>query len=46
MLKNKFIGPATWFVNVSKRFIVQVALPNKLRGWVFKKFARTSNVKG
>lgn len=46
MLKNKFIGTVTWFVNVCKRFVVQVALPNKLRGWVFKKIARTSNLKG
>ena len=40
MLKNKIIGFGTYFVNVTKRFIVQVLLPNKLRGWVFKKFAR------
>ena len=40
MLKNKFIGPFTWFINISKRFVVQVVLPNKIRGWVFKKFAR------
>ena len=41
MLKNKIIGFGTYCVNVIKRFIVQVLLPNKLRGWVFKKFART-----
>ena len=41
MLKNKIIGFGTYFLNVAKRFIVQVLLPNKLRGWVFKKFART-----
>lgn len=40
MLDNKIIGFATYFMNVSKRFIVQVLLPNKLRGFVFKKFAR------
>ncbi len=40
MKKKKVIGVATYFMNVSKRFIVQVLLPNKLRGWVFKKFAR------
>ena len=28
------------FSNVLKRFIVQVLLINKLRGFVFKKFAR------
>ena len=40
MRKNKIIGFGTYFINISKRFIVQVLLPNKLRGWVFKKFAR------
>ena len=44
MRKNKIIGFGTYFVNVTKRFIVQILLPNKLRGWVFKKFARKSNV--
>lgn len=42
MRKNKVIGFGTYFMNVSKRFIVQVLMPNKLRGWVFKKFARRS----
>lgn len=40
MLKNKIISLPTYIVNVGKRLIVQVLLPNKLRGWVFKKFAR------
>ena len=40
MRKNKVIGFSTYFMNVAKRFIVQVLLPNRLRGWVFKKFAR------
>ena len=40
MRKNKIIGFGTYFINVTKRFIVQVLMPNKLRGWVFKKFAR------
>ena len=40
MRKNKIIGFGTYFVNVTKRFIVQVLLPNRLRGWVFQKFAR------
>ena len=40
MKKNKIIGFGTYFMNVTKRFIVQVLLPNKIRGWVFKKFAR------
>lgn len=41
MFKNKIIGVATFFINVIKRFIVQVLLPNSIRGYVFKKFART-----
>lgn len=40
MLDNGFIGLGTYVINVSKRFIVQILLPNKIRGWVFKKFAR------
>lgn len=40
MKKHKLIGFGTYFMNVAKRFIVQVLLPNRLRGWVFKKFAR------
>ena len=40
MLKNKIIGRFTYLSNVIKRFILQVLLPNKVREWVFKKFAR------
>lgn len=40
MLDHRMIGIPTYFLNVSKRFIVQMMLPNKLRGWVFKTFAR------
>lgn len=40
MLKNRVIGPVTWAINVAKRLVVQVLLPNRLRGWVFRKFAR------
>lgn len=40
MLKNKIITLPRYAINVAKRLIVQVLLPNKLRGWVFKKFAR------
>lgn len=42
MLDHKLIGFGTYFMNVSKRLIVQVLMPNRLRGWVFKKFARKS----
>lgn len=40
MLKSGIIGVPTYIINVVKRLIVQVLLPNWLRGWVFKKFAR------
>ena len=40
MLDKKMIGRVDYFKNVMKRFIVQCLLPNKLRGWVFRKFAR------
>ncbi len=40
MLNSGVIDFGTYCVNVSKRFIVQVLLPNKIRGWVFKKIAR------
>ena len=40
MRKNGVIGFGTYVSNVLKRLIVQVLLPNRLRGWVFKKFAR------
>ncbi len=40
MLSNKIINHRTYFVNVLKRFIVQIMMPNFLRGWIFKHFAR------
>ena len=40
MLKHKIINVPTYISNISKRLIVQVILPNRLRGWVFQKFAR------
>lgn len=40
MRKEKIIGFGTYAVNVAKRFVVQVLLPNSLRSWVFKHFAR------
>ncbi len=41
MLNRKMIGRWTYIKNIAKRWIVQVLLPNRLRGWVFKKFARS-----
>ena len=40
LLDNKIISFGTYFVNVAKRVIVQVLMPNSIRGFVFKKFAR------
>ena len=40
MLRKKIIGMPQYLVNVTKRLIVQVLLPNRLRGWVFQHFAR------
>lgn len=42
MLKNKVISIRIYLSNVCKRFIVQMLLPNRVRGWVFRKFARKS----
>ncbi len=41
MLDNKMISFPTFIGNVGKRVIIQRLLPNKLRGWVFRKFARS-----
>lgn len=40
MLSKHLIGYGTYFTNVAKRYIVQILLPNSVRGWVFKNFAR------
>ena len=41
-LKDKgIINLTTYLKNCTKRFIVQVLLPTKIRGYVFKKFARS-----
>ena len=42
MLDKKMIGYSTFVGNVGKRVIVQMLLPNKLRGCVFRKFARSN----
>ena len=44
MLQNRIIRVPTYIVNVLKRLIVQVLLPNRLRGWVFQKFAREQKI--
>ncbi|MBQ5739629.1 MAG: glycosyltransferase [Oscillospiraceae bacterium] len=40
MLEHGMIGRGTYCMNVLKRWIVQKALPNSVRGWVFRTFAR------
>lgn len=40
MLDNRMIGRRQYYVNCAKRWIVQVAMPNSVREWAFKKFAR------
>lgn len=40
MLNHKIISFPKYLYNVIVRFIIQVVMPNKLRGWIFQKFAR------
>lgn len=40
MLDKKVIGVGTYLFNVAQRLILQVLMPNKLRGWVFQNLAR------
>ncbi len=40
LLENKLIGYGQYTINIMKRFVVQVLLPNRLRGFVFRRFAR------
>ena len=40
MFKHKIIGVGRYLFNVTERLILQVLMPNSLRGWVFKKLAR------
>lgn len=40
MLSNNVINIFTYIKNVTLRFILQVLMPNKVRGFIFKKFAR------
>ena len=44
MLDKHIIDIGTYFVNVIKRLIVQVLIPNKIRGWVFQRFARSTTI--
>ena len=40
MLSNKIIAPIRYFINVCERLIIQVFMPNSLRGILFRKIAR------
>lgn len=40
MLKRNIIDVNRYILNVLQRLILQVLMPNKMRGWVFKKLAR------
>lgn len=44
MLRHRIIGVPTYLMNVAKRIVVQLLLPNRVRGWVYKKFARKQDV--
>ncbi len=40
MLSKGIIKPGMFFENVSVRFILQVLMPSRVRGYIFRKFAR------
>ena len=41
MLEHKIINRSTYCMNILKRWIVQIVLPNSVRGWIFRTFARS-----
>ena len=40
LLKNGMITKTQFAINYVQRFIIQLLLPNSVRGWVFRTFAR------
>ena len=42
MLKEGMINRTQFVINYIERFIIQLILPNSVRGWVFRTFARKS----
>jgi glycosyltransferase involved in cell wall biosynthesis len=44
MLNNGMIGRMTFFANCLNRFVVQRMLPNSIRGWFFRHFARRRKI--
>ena len=45
MLQKRVINLPTYIMNVGKRLIVQVLMPNSMRSWAFKNFARKKHSK-
>lgn len=45
MLKEGMITRTQFAINYIERFIIQLVLPNGIRGWVFRTFARDNNYK-
>lgn len=43
MLEKKMIDIGTYVMNCGKRLVVEKILPNRIRGWVFQKFARENH---
>lgn len=41
MLQKKLINPGRYGINVAQRLVLQVLMPNKLRGCLFQKLARS-----
>ena len=41
MLDNNIISRPRYWMNISERLVLQVLMPNKLRGFIFQKFTRT-----
>lgn len=39
-LDNKMISLMEYYYYVAQRYIIQILMPNRLRGWVFREFAR------
>ena len=44
MLNNKLISFPKYLYNVLIRWVVQVVMPNSIRGWVFQRFARSKKL--
>jgi len=40
LLKNGMVSKTQFAVNYVQRLVIQLLLPNSVRGWVFRTFAR------